>query len=302
VSGYGIIWPSFWDSRTCSALVHDVRRGQPENLLLACFLMTSKHANVLGAFSMPLLYIQHDLGLTTAQADTALARLEALDWLVWDGELEFVWIKEMARIRLNLNKEEAPSQKDNRVIAAQRVYEALPSQRLVDEIQKRYGKDLRLKPRQLQPRLSESPLEAPSKVETTARGTVPDSTVQNSTKERTRGILAIRPHRGHAFCFERYCVPQRLHDEFAGQIGNAPVSLSAWYLKVIAELGDAPCADTTFDFWKARFATEIAPQLRTAPGAVVTRSAKRGVIDRMHDRLRTATRTAPIVKRSFRKE
>jgi hypothetical protein len=216
----------------------------------------------------------------------------------------------MARIRINLKEGEAASAHDNRVVAAQRIYESLSSPALVDGIYQRYGKELRLKARKVQPRLLRSPLEGASKPQTTASGTVQNSTVQNSTKERTRAVpVAGRPeHRGHAFCSERYCVPQQLHDEFVGRVGGAAISLPAWYLTVVSDLGDKPCTEQTFPFWKTRFEQLIVPQLRDAgavdmlPPRPPSRRSSDTVTERMNARGRNATRSAPIAKRSFTKK
>lgn len=315
MSSYGVIWPSFWDSRTGKALVRDVKHGHPEPALLACYLMTCKHANLLGAFAMPLLYITHELGLPPDKAERSIERLQQLDWLLWDGDLEIVWVKEMARIRMNLGKPDPPSSKDNRVVAATRIYESLPSQVIVDGVFARYGKELKLKRRTLQPRLPEAPWEAPSEAPSqgrkTASGTVQNSTRTVQNRERTHRPVPVsgRPeHKGHAFCSERYCVPQQLHDEFAGRIGGAAISLPAWYLQIVSELGDQPCLEKTFEFWKTRFDRDIVPRLKDAgaidmlPPRDPPRSGNVTSIDRANARARSAVRSAPIAKRLFSKE
>ncbi|EPP8816777.1 hypothetical protein QDS29_003323, partial [Acinetobacter baumannii] len=55
---YGKVSPHFWTGITGKKL-----RQTPEGLIVAMYLMTSPHANMLGLYYMPLLYIAHETGL-----------------------------------------------------------------------------------------------------------------------------------------------------------------------------------------------------------------------------------------------
>ena len=54
---YGIVSPRFWIGETGKKL-----RGNPNEQVLALYLMTSPHANMIGVFHCPILYMAHETG------------------------------------------------------------------------------------------------------------------------------------------------------------------------------------------------------------------------------------------------
>ncbi|MDW5308819.1 hypothetical protein R7J43_21940, partial [Acinetobacter baumannii] len=59
--------PHFWTGTTGKKL-----RQTHEGLIVAMYLMTSPHANMLGLYYMPLLYVAHETGLGMEGASKGL--------------------------------------------------------------------------------------------------------------------------------------------------------------------------------------------------------------------------------------
>ena len=54
---YAKVSPHFWTGTTGKKL-----RSSPEAVIVAMYLMTCPHANMLGLYYMPLLYVAHETG------------------------------------------------------------------------------------------------------------------------------------------------------------------------------------------------------------------------------------------------
>ncbi|ASF48096.1 hypothetical protein [Methylovulum psychrotolerans] len=61
---YGKVSPKFWTGRTGKA----IKAEGMEAVLVAMYLMTSPHADMLGVYYLPTVYIAHDTGLPLAGA------------------------------------------------------------------------------------------------------------------------------------------------------------------------------------------------------------------------------------------
>ena len=55
---YGKVSPHFWIGRTGKEL----RQAGPESQLVALYLLTSPHANMIGLYYMPLTFLSHETG------------------------------------------------------------------------------------------------------------------------------------------------------------------------------------------------------------------------------------------------
>ena len=67
---YAKVLPSFWIGPSGKKL-----RGDMEAQLLALYLMTSPHANMIGVYHCPILYMAHETGMPLEGATKALQRL-----------------------------------------------------------------------------------------------------------------------------------------------------------------------------------------------------------------------------------
>lgn len=103
---YGVVSPKFWIGETGKAL-----RGKPEAQIVALYLMTCPHANMIGVFHCPLVYIAHETGLTFEGASKALASLSEAQFLTYDEGSETVFVHRMAAYQVG----ESLKPEDNRV-------------------------------------------------------------------------------------------------------------------------------------------------------------------------------------------
>ena len=115
---YGKIAPSFWIGDTGRKII----QSGPEATIVALYLMTSPHANMLGLYYLPVAYISHDTGLPSEGA------LKGLQWACeaglcgYDNGAQVVWVYEMARFQTDGVLKSG----DKRIIGVNREYQKLP--------------------------------------------------------------------------------------------------------------------------------------------------------------------------------
>lgn len=141
---YGKVSPQFWTGKTGKAL-----RGDMEAQVVAMYLMTSPHANMIGVYHLPMLYLSHETGLSIEGASKGLAKCVDLGFCVYDDESETVFVVEMAAHQVGEELKES----DNRVKSVVRQFKAISSSLIADAFHVRYGEPFNL----------ESPYKAPSK-------------------------------------------------------------------------------------------------------------------------------------------
>ena len=88
---YGVVSPKFWIGETGKAL-----RGNAPAQVLALYLMTSPHANMIGVFHCPVLYMAHETGLGMEGASKALVSLIEAQYCTYDEASETVFVHRMA--------------------------------------------------------------------------------------------------------------------------------------------------------------------------------------------------------------
>lgn len=115
---YGTVSPHFWTGKTGKEL-----RKSPEGLIVSLYLVTCPHANMLGLYYVPLLYIAHETGLGIEGASKGLQWAEKAGFCSYDHDTEIVWVHEMARFQIA----EQLKPTDKRSIGAQNEYNSLPS-------------------------------------------------------------------------------------------------------------------------------------------------------------------------------
>ena len=57
---YAKVSPQFWIGKTGKA----IKKAGPEATIVALYLMTCPHANMIGLYYVPLMYIAHETGLS----------------------------------------------------------------------------------------------------------------------------------------------------------------------------------------------------------------------------------------------
>ncbi len=115
---YAKIAPTFWTGKTGKA----IKRHGMEAVVMATYLMSSPHSNMLGLFYQPMLYAAHETGLGIEGASKGLQGCIEAGFCSFDEASEMVWVHEMALYQIA----EFLSVADKRCKGIQRDYDALP--------------------------------------------------------------------------------------------------------------------------------------------------------------------------------
>ena len=116
---YGKIGPKFWIGATGKKL----RAAGAETQLVALYLMSGPHANMLGLYYIPESYIVHETGLGLQGALKGLQGCIEVGFCSYDPVTEMVWVHEMAKYQIA----ESLSGKDLRIKGVQNEYDSLPT-------------------------------------------------------------------------------------------------------------------------------------------------------------------------------
>lgn len=159
---YAKVSPKFWTGETGQALS---RRGS-EALVVALYLMTSPHSNMLGLYYQPVLYLAEETGLTPEGASKGLQACIEEGFCQYDPQAKMVWVIEMAGYQIGSELAE----NDKRCKGIQKDYNALPNCQFLGDFFDRYAHAFHLTERrefvEKQKGLvikRTSPLQAPSK-------------------------------------------------------------------------------------------------------------------------------------------
>jgi hypothetical protein len=156
---YAKVAPTFWTGATGKEL----RRRGSEAVVVALYLMSSPHSNMLGLYYQPALYMAHETGLGIEGASKGLQHCIEARFCSFDPDTEMVWVPEMASYQIG---DELVSG-DKRCKGIQKDYEALPKNPFLAAFFERYGKAFHLT--RLHPAAvadggkKPSPFDAPSK-------------------------------------------------------------------------------------------------------------------------------------------
>jgi len=156
---YAKLSPTFWSGSTGKEL----RRRGSEGVIVALYLMSSPHSNMLGLYYQPRLYMAHETGLGIEGASKGLRDCIESGFCEYDDATEVVWVPEMAAYQIG----DALASGDKRCKGIQKDYMALPNNRFVRAFFDRYSKAFHLaKPHPFEPdktEKTEAPYQAPSK-------------------------------------------------------------------------------------------------------------------------------------------
>jgi hypothetical protein len=195
---YSKVSAQFWVGKTGRSL-----RGDMQTQLIAMYLMTSPHANMIGVYHCPIVYIAHETGSPIEGASKGLRRLCDEGFCTYDEENEMVWVHEMAKFQIGDELKTG----DKQIKGLQKQYETLPEGHIKQGFYTKYKDAFHL------PDISKdiSPLEAPSKPlrsqeqeqeqEQEREQKAKPPTVDNSTDAgsackqlKTLGITGVNPH------------------------------------------------------------------------------------------------------------
>lgn len=147
---YGVVSPKFWIGETGKAL-----RGNAAAQVLALYLMTCPHSNMIGVFHCPVLYMAHETGLGMEGASKALASLIEANYCTYDEASETVFVHRMAAFQIG----ESLAAADKRCKGVEREWLNISSEQLKQAFFAMYSIAFHL-PKQGE---KASPFEAPSK-------------------------------------------------------------------------------------------------------------------------------------------
>ena len=132
---YSKISPQYWLGETGKQL-----RGHPEAQIVSLYLLTTPHANMLGLFYLPKMFIAHETGLPFEGACEGLARCIEVGFCHYDDKSETVWVVEMA---LHQVGELKPT--DNRCSGIQNEYDKLPENLYLQGFYEKYASIFHMK-------------------------------------------------------------------------------------------------------------------------------------------------------------
>ena len=115
---YSKVSPQFWIGSTGKKL----RSKGIECQLVSLYLMTCSHANMLGLYYLPKIYISHECGLTLDGASKGLNSAIEAGFCSYDDHSEMVWVYEMATYQIS----EQLKPEDKRVLGVQNEYNNIP--------------------------------------------------------------------------------------------------------------------------------------------------------------------------------
>ncbi len=122
----------FWIGDTGRRL----RSAGTDAQLVALYLLSSPHSNMLGVYYVSVISIAHETGLTFEAASKGLQGCIEANFCSFDGASEFVWVHEMARHQIA----DFLSETDKRAKGIQNAYDRLPENPWLAAFFDRYAK------------------------------------------------------------------------------------------------------------------------------------------------------------------
>lgn len=176
---YSKVSGQFWTGKTGREL-----RGNMQAQVVALYLMTTHHANMIGVFHCPLVYIAHETGVEIEGASKGLQTLIEGGFCTYDHDSETVWVHEMAKYQIGSELKVS----DNRVKDIQKQFANLPE----GQIKQGFGAKYRSAFHLLNQNKNVSPSEAPPKPEAV---TVTVTETETETEEKTKRAPRFDPQK-----------------------------------------------------------------------------------------------------------
>ncbi|HBS3752219.1 TPA: DNA-binding protein [Klebsiella pneumoniae] len=133
---YATVAPQFWLGKTG----RELRKKGAEAQVVSFYLMTSPHANMLGLYYLPILYIAHETGLGLEGASKGLKSTIEAGFCSYDEDTEMVWVHEMAAYQVG----KALKPGDNRCAGVRSEYASLSENPFLSSFYERYKDDFHL--------------------------------------------------------------------------------------------------------------------------------------------------------------
>lgn len=133
---YATVAPQFWLGKTG----RELRKKGAEAQVVSFYLMTSPHANMLGLYYLPILYLAHETGLGLEGATKGLESAIEAGFCSYDGVTEMVWVHEMAAYQVG----RALKPGDNRCAGVRNEYASLSENAFISSFYDKYKDDFHL--------------------------------------------------------------------------------------------------------------------------------------------------------------
>lgn len=133
---YATVAPQFWLGKTG----RELRKQGAEAQVVSFYLMTSPHANMLGLYYLPVLYIAHETGLGFEGALKGLKGSIEAGFCSYDEDTEMVWVHEMAGYQVGRNLKPG----DKKCAGVRNGYSALPENPFLSAFYDMYKNDFYL--------------------------------------------------------------------------------------------------------------------------------------------------------------
>lgn len=133
---YAKVSPQFWMGKSG----RELRKAGPEAQVVALYLMTSTHANMLGLYYLPILFMSHETGLTFEEALKELKSAIEAGFCCYDEASEMVWVHEMVAYQVG----RALKPTDNQCEGVRREYASLHNKPFLSLTYERYKTDYHL--------------------------------------------------------------------------------------------------------------------------------------------------------------
>jgi hypothetical protein len=152
---YAKLGPQFWIGVTGKRL----RAAGPFAQVVGLYLISSPHANMLGLYYMPKMFIAHETGLGLDAASKGLASCIEEGLCSYDEASEMVWVHAMAAYQVA----DALKPDDKRCIGIQNEYNTLPTNPFLPQFYEKYRDAFHMKKMRGDSTSHESRIEAPCK-------------------------------------------------------------------------------------------------------------------------------------------
>lgn len=131
---FAMISADFW----IGPMGKKIKNCELEAKVISFYLMSCRHANMIGFYYLPLIFITHETGIPLEGVSKGLASLIEIKFCSYDAETECAWVHEMAATELGITLKK----NDNRVKHINNVYKKLPQSTLQRAFYERYGDSL----------------------------------------------------------------------------------------------------------------------------------------------------------------
>jgi hypothetical protein len=186
-SYYGIVFPEFWTGPTGKAIRSEGKDAQ----IIALYLMTCRYATMIGVYRLLVDDIRAETGIAEKGLVRGFEALARVGFADYDATTQHVWVREMAKFRLNLQRKSPLDADDNRVKGAQNLYDRLSENPFLAAFFDRYAKEVRLKRRRDIGGVTATPLRvAPSKALQGPRSQITESGNRDQVQEEQTGACA----------------------------------------------------------------------------------------------------------------